>query len=108
MRTNFEKNGEEVSVFVIIGLMQKYDLTVITQKSDIGEKIGKVISALGGKAGRMVEMGKKQLAYPITKMSESQFFSWVVELPEDAVIQLQKKLAVDKDVVRHLLVKAEK
>ena len=88
--------------------MQKYDLTVITQKNDIGEKIEKVIAAVGGKAGRMVEMGKKQLAYPMQKISAAQFFSWVVELPANAVVQLQKKLTVDKDVVRHLLVKATK
>ena len=88
--------------------MQKYDLTVISQKNDVGEKIEKVIAAIGGKAGRMIEMGKKQLAYPMQKISEAQFFSWVVELPAQAVVQLSKKLDVDRDVVRHLLVKATK
>ena len=86
--------------------MQKYDLTVLVQKADVGEKIEKVIKAVGGKAGRMIEMGKKQLAYPIKKLSEAQFLSWTVELDSPSVIQLDRKLTVDKEVVRHLLVKA--
>lgn len=88
--------------------MQKYDLTVLVQKADTGEKIEKVIKAVGGKAGRMIEMGKKQLAYPIKKLTEANFLSWTVELDSPTVLQLDKKLSVDKEIVRHLLVKSGK
>jgi len=88
--------------------MQKYDLTVLVQKATIGEKIEKLIVAVGGKAGRMIEMGKKQLAYPIKKLSEAVFLSWTVELPAEVVLQLNRKLTIDKDVVRHLLVRITK
>lgn len=93
---------------VIISLMQKYDLTVLVQKADIGDKIEKAVVAAGGRAGRMIEMGKKQLAYPIKKLSEAVFLSWTLELPAEVVLQLNRKLTIDKDIVRHLLVKTSK
>ncbi len=89
--------------------MQKYDLTVLVKDiSGWEEKIEKLVKVLGGKVGRMTEMGKKQLAYPIAKQTESHFLSWTVELGGDAVVQLGKKLSVDREVLRHLLVKASK
>lgn len=40
--------------------MNKYDLTVLVKKTDgLEEKIEKLVKALEGKTGRMVEMGKK-------------------------------------------------
>lgn len=92
----------------IIAPMQKYDLTVLVQKADIGAKIEKLITAADGKAGRMIEMGKKQLAYPIKKLSEAVFLSWTVELPAPSVLQLDRKLTHDHDIMRHLLVKTNK
>lgn len=88
--------------------MNRYDLTVLVAKADIGAKIEKLITAADGKAGRMIEMGKKQLAYPIKKLSEAVFLSWTVELPTAAVLQLNRKLTIDKDIIRHLLVKSGK
>jgi len=88
--------------------MNRYDLTVLDAKADIGAKIEKLITAADGKAGRMIEMGKKQLAYPIKKLSEAVFLSWTVELPTAAVLQLNRKLTIDKDIIRHLLVKSGK
>ena len=88
--------------------MQKYDLTLLVQKADTGEKIEKVIAAVGGKAGRMIEMGKKQLAYPIKKITEAVFLSWTIELDSPAVIQLGRKLTVDRDIIRHLLIRTDK
>ena len=88
--------------------MNKYDLTVMVKKAEAGAKIEKIITAVGGKAGRMIEMGKKQLAYPVKKLAEAQFLSWTVELDPQLVVQLQQKLIVDKEVVRHLLVAVEK
>jgi len=88
--------------------MNKYDLTVLVKKTDgVEEKLEKLVKALDGKSGRMVEMGKKQLAYSIQKTSEANYVSWGLELPQESVVQLEKKLTNDKDILRHLLVKAE-
>jgi small subunit ribosomal protein S6 len=84
--------------------MKKYDLTVLVKNDKIVAKIEALVKALDGKLGRMTDMGKKQLAYPIAKQTEAQFISWVLELPATAVVQLEKKLVNDKEVLRHLLV----
>lgn len=84
--------------------MKKYDLTVLVKNDKIAAKIETLVKALDGKLGRMTDMGKKQLAYPINKQTEAQFLSWVLELPAKAVVQLEKKLVNDKEIMRHLLV----
>lgn len=94
--------------------MRKYDLTLLV-RSDMDQKardefisgIEKLVKTLEGKAGKLTEMGKKQLAYKIQKVSEALFLNWSLELPSGAVVQLDKKLTNDKDVLRHLLIVAE-
>lgn len=94
--------------------MQKYDLIVLTKADLNGEakdkfvsKLEAVIKTAEGKVVKTVEMGKKQLAYKIKNLSEANFLEFILELPSQAVLQLDKKLTVDREVVRHLLVKAE-
>lgn len=89
---------------IYLGTMKKYDLTVLVKNDKIAAKIETLVKALDGKLGRMTDMGKKQLAYPINKQTEAQFLSWVLELPAKAVVQLEKKLVNDKEIMRHLLV----
>lgn len=98
----------------ILGRMQKYDLTVLV-RSDVKDeekekfvgKIEKLVKILGGTVGKLTEMGRKQLAYPIQKLSEAQYMYWKLELPGPAVVELEKKLNNDKEVLRHLLVKED-
>ena len=83
--------------------MNKYDLTVLVKKAEgVEAKIEKLVQALEGKLGKFTEMGKKQLAYPIAKTREAIFLNWVVEIPEAGVVQLTKKLTIDKEILRHL------
>ncbi len=83
--------------------MNKYDLTVLVKKAEgVEAKIEKLVKALEGKLGKFTEMGKKQLAYPIAKTREAVFLNWMVELPGGGVVQLEKKLTIDKDILRHL------
>ena len=100
------------SNFAIISHMQKYELTVLVKtvtglpagRQDVEEKMEKIIKALGGKLGKFTEMGKKQLAYPIDKIHEAHFLNWIIELPNEGVVQLEKKLINDKEVLRHLVI----
>ena len=92
--------------------MNKYDLTVLLNADlkekpfdKFFEKIEALVKALEGKAGKLSEMGKKQLAYDIKGEKEAQFLSWVLELPPKNVIQLEKKLTNDKEILRHLLIR---
>lgn len=86
--------------------MHKYDLTILVKETmGIEAKIEKLIKTFEGKLGKLTEMGKKQLAYPIKKLSSAHFLSWVLELPPKSVIELDKKLTNDKEVLRHLLIR---
>lgn len=80
---------------------------LVKSAEGVEDKVEKLVKALNGKAGRMVEMGKKQLAYPIKKLSEAYYLSWTLELESPSVVQLERKLTVDRDVIRHLLVKVQ-
>ena len=94
--------------------MSKYDLTVLVKATVSGagldklvEKLEKTAKALGGSVTKHTDMGRKQLAYRINNESEANYMDFTVELPADGVIQLEKKLAVDKEVIRHLITKIE-
>jgi len=91
--------------------MRKYDLTLLL-RSDMADKaheefvkkLEKTISVLKGKVTKTTEMGKKQLAYRIQHLTEAIFMNFTVEIPPEGVVQLEKKLTIDKEVLRHLLV----
>lgn len=91
--------------------MKKYDLTLLVEAGASSEvvdgvvaKLEKMVKALNGSTGRVHELGSKQLAYRMGNTREATFLSWVVELPANAVVELQKKLTVDKAIIRQLLV----
>jgi small subunit ribosomal protein S6 len=93
-------------------MTNKYDLTLVLKaevkdeaKDKFVEKMEKVLKALSGSVVKTQDMGKKQLAYKIAGLSEGIYVNMVLEMPAAAVIQLDKKLAVEKDVLRYLVVK---
>jgi small subunit ribosomal protein S6 len=96
-------------------MTNKYDLTLVLNsevkdeaKDKFVEKIEKVLKALSGSVVKSQDMGRKQLAYKINNQSEGVFVDMRLEMPASSVIQLDKKLAVDKEVLRYLLVKVTK
>ncbi|MBI2008763.1 30S ribosomal protein S6 [Candidatus Amesbacteria bacterium] len=89
--------------------MRRYDLTLLALKVEgISEKMEKVVKAVGGKVGKTAEMGRKPLAYRIKKAGDGHYLQMAVELPGAAVVELKKKLNIDKGLLRYLLVKAKK
>lgn len=72
------------------------------------EKMEKTVKALKGKVGKVTEMGKKQLAYRIKDQPEAVFWEMALELPPKSVIELDKKLTIDKEVIRHLLCRQDR
>ena len=93
-------------------MTNKYDLTLVLNaevkdevKDKFVEKTEKVLKALDGSVVRTQDMGRKQLAYKIKNQSEGIYLNMQLEMPAASVIQLDKKLSVDKEVLRYLLVK---
>ena len=92
-----------------------YELTMLLSAEKKGEgleamvkKIEAIVKAVDGKVTKTTEMGKKQLAYRVKGLAEAMFVSFALDMPKAAVVQLGRKLTVDRDVVRHLLVAIEK
>lgn len=95
--------------------MRNYELTILVKadtddagRDAVVSKIEKLVKALSGKVGKFTEMGRKQMAYQINHQSEALYLSWNLELPAKSVVELDRKLTVDKEIVRHLLVTVEK
>ncbi|OGD09675.1 30S ribosomal protein S6 [Candidatus Amesbacteria bacterium RIFOXYB1_FULL_44_23] len=93
-------------------MTNKYDLTLVLNaevkdevKDKFVDKTEKVLKALDGSVVRTQDMGRKQLAYKIKNQSEGIYLNMQLEMPAASVIQLDKKLSVDKEVLRYLLVK---
>jgi len=85
--------------------MRKYELTILAKaREGVVERIEKLAKTLGGSVGKISEMGKKPLAYPIDKAGDAHFFNLI---PGKAVLELKKKLAVDKEILRHMLTEAK-
>lgn len=83
--------------------MRKYKLVVLVKKPDgFEEKMEKLGKALGGRVVKMASMGRKQMAYKIKGVGEADYLDFSLELPQAAVVELEKKLAMDREVVRHL------
>jgi small subunit ribosomal protein S6 len=95
-------------------MSNKYDLTIIL-RTDVKDeardkfvlKLEKILKALEGRVDKTMEMGKKQLAYKLNGQTEGVYLNMSLELPSTNVVQLQKKLEVDKDIIRSLLVIAK-
>ncbi len=94
--------------------MSNYDLTIILKsevkdeaKDKFVEKLEKTLKALDGRVEKTMEMGKKQLAYKLKGQTEGTYLNMMLEMPVAGVVQLQKKLEVDRDILRSLLVTAK-
>ncbi len=94
--------------------MNKYELTLVLNSDLTSEnqkkvlaKIGKLITDFKGKAGKTKEWGKKQLAYPIKKKTVGIFQLMNIDLPPEAIKDLDQKLRLEDNLLRFLIVKID-
>jgi small subunit ribosomal protein S6 len=94
--------------------MRKYEMTLIlvpeiaaTKKKEVLDKVEKILVATKGKVEKKEEWGKKSLAYPIKKMTEGDYHFWEVALPEPAPAEIDKKMRLENEVLRYLLLRKE-
>lgn len=94
--------------------MQQYMLTVLVApavkgeaREKFGERMEKIVKAAGGKLGKLSDQGQKQLTYKIGGQSEAGYMVWELEMPGVGVVELKKKLDIDKEALRYLLVKTK-
>ena len=95
--------------------MNKYELTIvlpekttIAKKKSVLEAIEKIVKMGKGVVGEVNDWGEKDLAYPIEKQERGLFIHLPLELEPAFVSQLDTKLKMDENIIRHLIVRKEK
>jgi len=92
--------------------MNQYEITIITKepfdsaqgKNLKGEPAKKEIAALGGKVLNITEPDQRQFAYQVKKESSGYYTTIVCEVAPEKVLELNKRLGLNADVLRHLII----
>lgn len=94
--------------------MRKYELVVLLKpglaQEDIDiitKKISGIIEAVGGKSVSSSPLGKKALSYPISKFSEAFYIQFNFELEAVCIKEVEAKLKLEENVIRHLLLRSD-
>lgn len=94
--------------------MRDYELTLVLKpaltdqvREKLLEKIKKLVEDTKGKIESQDLWGKKLLAYSIKKENEGVFAYFVLFLPEKEVANIEKKIGIEEDILRYLLVRKD-
>lgn len=92
--------------------MQKYELAIVldgkvtsAKKKKVEETIEKMVSGVKGKIGKIEGWGEKELMGKIGKSTTGNYLFFPLELDTKEVLGLDTKLKVEKDILRHLLIR---
>ncbi len=85
-------------------VLGKGDLTEQAQKNLIAD-IEKVVSDAKGTVEKRDDWGKRPLAFPFKKQTEGIYSLLHFVAPEDLPPKLEKKLSINEDVLRYLLLR---
>ena len=96
-------------------MLKNYELTIVlsgkataAKKKDAIEKVNTIVKASKGKVVDTEDWGQKDLAYEIEKNDSGVYLHFVVEVPSTSVKNIDDKVKLDDDIIRHLLVVKEK
>ena len=94
--------------------MNKYEMMFIVkatmeaeQVKATAENVKKLAEDLKAKVVEYKELGEKRLAYPIKKELNGYYFVMQLEASKEAESELDRKAALDENVLRHLIVKLD-
>ncbi len=94
--------------------MTKYEIMFIVKALSDGEAVKKIaenyqklIETINGKVLDFKEMGEKKLAYPIKKEVSGYYYVMQVELAKDEVAEFNRKIRLDENVLRHLVIRLD-
>ncbi len=94
--------------------MNKYEIMFIVKATMESENVKKtaetykkMITDLHGKVAEYKELGEKHLAYPIKKEVNGYYFLMQVEISKDEIGEFDRKIRLDENVLRHLIIRKE-
>ncbi|MCK5284689.1 MAG: 30S ribosomal protein S6 [Alphaproteobacteria bacterium] len=82
----------------------RQDLTE-AQVKDLTEQFSKIITDNGGKIHKTENWGLRMLAYRINKSRKGHYVLIEVDAPSDAVIELERVMRLNEDVIRSLTIR---
>ncbi len=94
--------------------MTKYEIMFIVKATldeasikDYTKEVQKLITDNKGKVIEFKEMGRKKLAYEIDKNVSGFYFLMNVEANAETIKEFDRKLRINENVIRHLILKKE-
>lgn len=94
--------------------MTKYEIMFIvksTMEEDkikkVSEDLQKLLNTKTSKVIEFKEMGRKKLAYPIKKEISGYYYVMTVEADKDSIHEFDRKVSINENVLRHLIIKVE-
>src|SRR5262249_30921161 len=73
------------------------------QARAIVERVTQTIATNGGDVIRVNAVGRRRLAYPIQHHRDGLYFFFDLNLPPTAVVEVERTLHLNEDLIRHLL-----
>ena len=94
--------------------MTNYEVMFIVKSSldesniaKISKDVQKLITDNNSKVIEFKELGRKKLAYPINKEIGGFYYLMQVEATTDAIQEFDRKLRINENILRHLILKKE-
>jgi len=91
---------------------RKYEVLLLLKptlaKEDLIKLIEKIEAKLGGTIVKKEEWGLKKLAYDIKKFKEAYYVLYYVETEFENIATLKNMIAVDKDILRPMILRHDK
>lgn len=84
--------------------MKNYEITFITKEDQKDKPVKTILENLGGKILSVSSIGQKTFAYPIKKEKAGFYTTVNFEIESEKVIDLNKKLALEEDILRFLII----
>lgn len=92
----------------------KYELALVIKplstedvKEKVLPKVESTIKELGGNYKMINPLGKRMLAYPMSKFKEAFYYFYDVELSSAKSAEFRKFLRMNSDILRSLFIKKE-
>ncbi|GAB6044410.1 hypothetical protein JCM11957_00080 [Caminibacter profundus] len=77
------------------------------EKAAVIENVKKVIEQFNGEVVAVDNIGVRELAYPIAKFERGHYYIIYYKAPANAVIELERQLRYNEDILRFMTVKYE-
>jgi len=94
--------------------MNTYELILVLnpkladkERETLMEKVYAFVEKEGGKVAEKKTWGKKRLSYPIKKFTEGVYELLTISMEPFMVKAVDKKVKVEENIIRYLLVRAE-